>query len=305
MPIISIIIPIHRVNSSFLNQCLDSVRTQSFKDFEAILILNGSSESENDVCTKFCRDDSRFKQFNIETADVSTARNIGLANAQGKYISFLDCDDMLPKNALESLSKLIEKTSVDIYLANTKKFWDNGKEKTLFCFNESVSDVTLRQIPHFAIWGYIFKRNLISTFHLRFKEQLKLSEDRVFLYEYFSQCNKIAYSNEITYLYRQHEASVCHVKKTPVHAIQQIHAANYIAKILENNSNFTNHEIFHIKRSLSRMGMVAYICSGSTSYGRAEIKQSFHKFISPSAISFYYCWYRATFSALIGKLLHL
>lgn len=302
---ISVLIPVHRVDSSYLDQCLGSLRTQTLIDFEALLILNDSSENEKNICSKFCHEDSRFKQFNTNIADVSTARNIGLADAQGKYITFLDSDDLLSKSALETLYELVEKANADVGLANTKKFWNNRKEEILFNFKESSDNVSLKKIPNFAICGYIFKRDVINKFHLRFKEQLKLSEDRVFLYEYFSHCNKTAYSNEITYLYRQHDASVCHVKKTPMHAIQQIHAANYIAESLKNNPLFTKKEITHIKRSLSRMGMVAYICSGSTSCGRDEIKHSFHEFISPSAISFYYCWYRATFAALIGKLLHL
>lgn len=305
MPTISVIVPIHRVDPSYLNQCLDSLRTQTLVDFEAILILNDSSDNEKNICSRYCREDSRFYQFNTDVADVSTARNIGLTKVQGKYITFLDSDDLLPRSALEALHKLVESADTDIGLANTKKFWNKDKEEILFHFKESIGIVSLRRIPHFAIWGYIFKCDIIKKFNLRFKEQLKLSEDRVFLYEYFSHCNKIAYSNEITYLYRQHNASVCHVKKTPMHAIQQIHAANYIAETLENSSIFTKKEISHIKRSLSRSGMTAYISSGPTILGREEIKQNFYTFISPSAICFYYCWYRAKLSAFVGKLLHL
>ena len=78
---ISIIIPIYRVNSSYLSQCLSSVSSQTLKDFEALLILNGSSSGEKDIAEKYCSEDSRFILFETDIADVSTARNIGLEHA--------------------------------------------------------------------------------------------------------------------------------------------------------------------------------------------------------------------------------
>ncbi len=83
---ITVIIPIHRVEASYLKQCISSLRAQTLKEFEAILILNDSTNSEKELSEKFCTEDSRFKLFETDIADVSTARNIGLVHAQGKYV---------------------------------------------------------------------------------------------------------------------------------------------------------------------------------------------------------------------------
>lgn len=125
---ISVIIPIHRVEASYLNQCLSSLRKQTLKEFEAILILNDSTNGEKELSEKFCTENSRFKLFQTNVADVSTARNIGLEHAQGKYITFLDCDDWFSDNALQALSDLMEQNQTEIGIANTQKIWDNGKK---------------------------------------------------------------------------------------------------------------------------------------------------------------------------------
>ena len=119
---ISVIIPIHRVEASYLKQCLSSLREQTLKEFEAILVLNGSTNIEIETAKKFYTDDSRLKFFETDIADVSTARNIGLDHALGKYVTFLDCDDWFSENALQILFDLMENNQVEIGIANTKKF---------------------------------------------------------------------------------------------------------------------------------------------------------------------------------------
>ena len=128
---ISVIIPIHRVEASYLNQCLSSLCKQTFTEFEAILILNGSTNIETETAQEFCVKDPRFKVFKTDVADVSTARNIGFASIQGKYVTFLDCDDWFSENALQILFDLMENNQTEIGIANTQKIWDNGKKQTL------------------------------------------------------------------------------------------------------------------------------------------------------------------------------
>lgn len=302
---ISVIIPIHRVEVSYLNQCLSSLCKQSFTEFEAILILNGSTNVEIETAKKFCTNDSRFKFFETDITDVSTARNIGLDHALGKYVTFLDCDDWFSENALQILFDLIENKKTDIGIANTKKIWNINKEKKLFNFHNHIEKALLKRIPHVGVWSYIFKNGIIQNNHIRFPEGLKLSEDRVFIFEYYLYCNEIAFSNEIIYFYRQHNSSVCKSKHTHEHAIQQLKAAKLLHNILAKSQEFSKKDIHHLDRILTRMGMVAYINSGTTPQGIAQLKVFFLNNICHSNFIFYYCWYRARISSIIGNILHL
>ena len=302
---ISIIIPIHRVETSYLDQCLSSLRKQTLKEFEAILILNNSTSSEKKIAEKICEEDQRFKLFETNIADVSTARNIGLKHAQGKYVTFLDCDDWFSEDALQILFSLMENNQTEIGIANTKKVWCTGKEKILFNFYNHIEEALLKRIPNVGVCGFVLKKDIIKKHHIRFQESLKLSEDRIFFSEYYLHCQKIAFTNDIVYFYRQHEGSVCRAKQTHEHAIQQLKAAKLLHSILERSSEYSNRDIQHLERILARMGMVAYINSGTTKDGVSQLKEHFLNHICDSKLTFYYCWYRAKLSSLVGKFLHL
>lgn len=305
MTCISVIIPIHRVEASYLKQCLSSLRLQTLKNFEAILILNDSTNSEKELSEKFCTEDSRFKLFETDIADVSTARNSGLDHVQGKYVTFLDCDDWLSENALQIFFDLMESCKTEIGIANTKKIWCDGKEQILFNFYNHVEDALVKRIPNFGICGFVFKNDIIQEKGVRFQEDLKLSEDRVFLFEYYLYCKKIAFTDKVIYFYRQHASSVCKSKQTYEHAIQQIKAAIALRKILAHSSEFSQRDIHHLERFLTRMGMVAYINSGITKDGVSQLKAYFLNHICNSKLTFFYCWYRAKISSIIGNILHL
>jgi len=302
---ISVIIPIHRIEASYLRQCLSSLQSQTLKEFEAILILNDSTNSEKELSEKFCTEDSRFKLFETDIADVSTARNIGLDHIQGKYVTFLDCDDWLSKDALQTLLDLMAQNQTEIGIANAQKIWENGKKKILFNFYNHTEPTSLKHIFHTGIWSYIFKNNIIQEKGIRFQENLKLSEDRVFVVEYYLHCKTIAFTDKVIYFYRQHASSVCKSKQTHEHAIQQIKAAIKIRKILAHSSEFSKRDIHHLERFLTRMGMVAYINSGITKDGVTQLKAYFLNHMCSSKLTFYYCWYRAKISSIIGNILHL
>lgn len=298
---ISVIIPIHRVDSSYLSQCLNSLYLQTLKDFEAILILNDSTKKEKNIAEECHIKDSRFKLFETDIADVSTARNIGLENTHGKYVTFLDCDDWFSEDALQKFYDLMENNLAEIGIANTQKTWNDGKKQILFNFGNRVEDALLKRIPNVGVCGFVLRNDIIKKHHIRFQEGLKLSEDRVFFSEYYLYCKKIAFNNNIVYFYRQHEKSVCLAKQTHEHAIQQIKAAIALHTILAKSPEYSKRDIKHLDRILTRMGMVAYINSGTTKEGFVQLKNFFLDNISKSKFIFYYCWFRSYVLALIGQ----
>ena len=121
-PVISIIVPVYNVEK-YLDNCLKSILNQSFKDFEVILVNDGSKDKSGEICNIYSQKDSRIKVFNMENSGAGKARNKGLDLAQGKYIFFVDADDWLENNALEEHFKYI--TKYDMVIGCSKNCYFN------------------------------------------------------------------------------------------------------------------------------------------------------------------------------------
>ncbi len=107
MPEISIIIPIYN-SEKYIEQCINSILNQTFKNFELILINDGSTDNSRVICERYENKDKRIKLFNIGNRGVSSARNLGIENSRGKYIMFCDSDDYVKNTWCEELYKLIK-----------------------------------------------------------------------------------------------------------------------------------------------------------------------------------------------------
>ena len=101
-PKISVIVPVYKVEQ-YLHRCIDSILSQSFTDFELLLIDDGSPDNCGKICDEYTQKDSRVRVFHKPNGGVSSARNLGLDNAKGKWIAFIDSDDFVEKEYLEKL----------------------------------------------------------------------------------------------------------------------------------------------------------------------------------------------------------
>lgn len=101
-PVISIIVPIYKTEK-YLDRCLNSILNQTYKDFELLLIDDGSPDKAGELCDEYAKNDTRIKVFHKENGGVSSARNVGLENAIGEWIYFFDSDDEMLYNGLETL----------------------------------------------------------------------------------------------------------------------------------------------------------------------------------------------------------
>ena len=113
MPKISIIVPVYNCEK-YISNCINSVLEQSFKDFELILVDDGSSDRSFEICESFAKKDSRVRAIHQPNSGVSRARNIGLDEAKGEYIGFVDGDDCVDKEMYERLYKNLADNNADI-----------------------------------------------------------------------------------------------------------------------------------------------------------------------------------------------
>ena len=104
--LVSVIVPVYKAEK-WLHRCVDSILTQTMEDFELLLIDDGSPDRSGEICDEYAAKDSRVRVFHKENGGVSSARNLGLDNAKGEYICFLDSDDWIDSETLEACEDVI------------------------------------------------------------------------------------------------------------------------------------------------------------------------------------------------------
>ena len=204
MPIISIIVPIYNAEK-YLYRCIDSILAQSFTDFELLLIDDGSTDKSGRICDEYIQKDFRVRVFHKENGGVSSARNLGLDYAKGKWIAFVDSDDEVSELYLFNLISHAQNRKVDLvisYSVMQDSLGNRVKEK--YPENLIEDDYSLlfscNELNwHTSPWSKLFKSSLCKE--LRFVEGMHLGEDLVFLYTYMLACNSIFVSNDTDYIY--------------------------------------------------------------------------------------------------------
>lgn len=214
--LISIIIPVYNTEK-YLRQCLESIQQQTYPDWEAILVDDGSSDGSPAICDEYAQKDSRFKVVHQANGGVSSARNIGLNKAHGEWLIFLDADDMLKNNALEFYTNHISE-SIDMIMAG---YMSVDEENQVVFEPETHEDVLLNKeqaltMMYKPMWfpyqGYLcnkcYRKSLIDAHHLRFDERIFFNEDRLFVTQYLcSILKEVLYTSSVVYVYRKHEGS--------------------------------------------------------------------------------------------------
>ncbi|MBQ6543175.1 MAG: glycosyltransferase family 2 protein, partial [Clostridia bacterium] len=125
MPLISVIVPVYKVEK-YLPRCLDSILSQSFTDFELLLVDDGSPDSCPEICDEYARRDRRISVIHKENGGLSSARNAALERATGKYVSFVDSDDYITADALQTLYSALTETDSDIAVGNMMSIDESG-----------------------------------------------------------------------------------------------------------------------------------------------------------------------------------
>jgi len=209
--LLSVIIPVYNVEP-YLEQCLDSVINQTYKNLEIICINDGSTDNSLKILEKYQKKDSRIKLINQKNKGLSGARNAGLDVAKGEYIAFVDSDDYLELNAYEEAMKVMfddNKIELIEFLVNAFAEdnnvlnMDRAKNSTMY------NHVNFRLKKH-TVWGCnkVFKANIINESSLRFILDMTYAEDVFFTYAYNMLKKKSGFIGKLLYNYRIRKGSI-------------------------------------------------------------------------------------------------
>lgn len=203
---ISIIVPVYNAEK-YLEKCLDSLKNQTKKEIEWIIINDGSTDHSEEIIKKV--KDKRLKYFKNKNQGIGKTRNFGIEKATGEYIMFLDSDDTLAKDAVEKMYEKVKNEDLDVAICDFYKEYDNGQIEEIR--TPDFESASLKENPdiiteYLCPWTKIYRRSLIEKNKIRFPENLKY-EDAPFVIKSLVCAKKIGKVRECLNYYRIHEMS--------------------------------------------------------------------------------------------------
>jgi len=223
MPRVSVIVPVYQAEK-YLRKCVESVRKQTFPDWELLLIDDGSPDDSGAICDACAAEDSRIRVIHRKkNGGVSAARNDGLTAAKGEYLAFLDVDDRYEYRMLEKMLEELDRTGADSAACAHLNLWADGTKQPELCLPAGVyegeelrekivypllGDRLKQPVFNGFIWRYVYSSDVLRRNHITF--QGAYLEDELFLMEYFCCAKKLAVTEEPLYRYFHNPSSATH-----------------------------------------------------------------------------------------------
>lgn len=215
--LLSIIIPVYNI-AAYIDRCVESIVDQEYRQIEIILVDDGSMDGSGDICDRWLERDERIIVIHKVNGGVSSTRNAGLSAAKGDYIAFVDGDDFISPCMYSKLMKIVETKDVDIaacsYYTGNDGNWKPGIGVGVEFSGDRTEAVRkcleMRDVFPSVCLAVYSKRALEG---LRFRGDLRISEDRLFNYQAISRCQSYYHIGDCLYYYCQRESSALHRKE--------------------------------------------------------------------------------------------
>jgi CDP-glycerol glycerophosphotransferase len=207
---LSVVMPVYNVEG-YLAEAVDSVLSQSHRNFELILVDDGSTDTSGEMCDQFASNDSRIQVIHKANAGLGAARNTGIAAATGEFIAFIDSDDYLLPGAYEAMLRALRRSGADLVTANVRR---RQGQRVFQAWNQSRShvvdhhEVTLQELPELLFdtvaWNKIYRRSFFNTHVGGFPEN-KLYEDMVPVFKAMINAAAIEVLSKPVYVWRMRD----------------------------------------------------------------------------------------------------
>lgn len=261
-PKLSIIVPVYNVEK-YLSDCLESILSQDFKDYEIVLLDDGSSDGCPAICDDYAMKDHRIRVFHQQNAGQASVRNAGLTKAKGFYVTFVDSDDILAENALQTLMDDIEKTSSDIVLGRMVRFDENNNFRPYtklatrrdMSGKEAMCTILEGKLLNISMCGGIYKKSVF--YNVSFPEGY-VCEDWFVTPSIYLNAKKVVFNPVLSYKYRVNSVStMAYLSKKPNAQVIEVaeHAIDMI-RDSEDEQLYYNTLWFNIRRVWKFIGIM-------------------------------------------------
>ncbi len=217
---ISVIIPVYN-SAEFLEKCVSSVICQTLTDIQLILVDDGSTDGSSGLCDAMAKNDNRIVVIHQENSGASEARNAGLSLAEGEYISFVDSDDSIDCEMLQTLYECVKKHDADIATCNFRAISGDSVRENVGKMSDGIKNFepldmyefnrSFGQQSSIFLWNSIYRRSIIEDNRLSFISMKKVfSEDQLFNLCFYAVAKRACYINKSMYNYIIRQNSLCH-----------------------------------------------------------------------------------------------
>lgn len=232
--LISVIVPVYNVEK-YIYQCVDSILNQTYENLEIILVNDGSLDNCGKICDEYAKKDNRIIVIHKENGGVSSARNVGIENSHGKWISFIDSDDWIEKEYFEIMLEQAQSQNAEIIVCGYNKIWGNSVEKINILGKKEIynsKEYLIKTLNPQSGCGFchmkLIKKESINN--IRFDESLIIGEDALFNMQISKNITKAVFCKIALYNYRNNGNSA--VKR---------YDENYVGKFLFSMKNSKNY----------------------------------------------------------------
>lgn len=204
--LISIIIPCYKVEI-YLSKCINSIIEQTYKNLEIFLVDDGSPDNSGKICDNYAKKDCRIKVIHKQNGGLSDARNVAIDVSTGEYIIFVDSDDFVAPDYVETLYRLIHDNDAQIGITSFKSFEEGiepeldtheGKQIKVMTSDEALENMFYQKDFDTSAWAKIYKRSLFDN--IRYPKGW-LYEDLATTYRLMMKCERVAFTNYMSYFY--------------------------------------------------------------------------------------------------------
>ncbi len=269
--LVSIVVPVYNAEN-YLSECVNSIIGQSYKNLEIILVNDGSTDSSLELCRELAKSDSRISVIDQKNNGVSSARNAGIGKCTGKWVAFIDSDDIVADNYIEKLLAGVggsELAYCDFSTLEEGKYTNFGFVNGEFdipllakaCLANRITGMEGNPTNFGVPWAKLFSMEIIKSSGLRFTEGLAYMEDMLFTLEYLMHCNNVSHVDDNLYIYRMNPNSAMHksvpnFKNYAVTVIEKLRSLQHDYKILSQLKAEFDYKIFLIYIQLTDLAIM-------------------------------------------------
>lgn len=281
-PLISVIVPVYNVEK-YLHKCVDSILAQTLKDFELILVDDGSPDNCGAICNEYAKKDERVSVIHKPNGGVSSARNAGIEAAQGEWLCFVDGDDWVDKDYLSLFN--IDGSHYDLYLQGYKEVSPDGNmicvhrfTSGIMCYGDILIESELKNIINSPCFK-LFKQHIVCENRILFDENISYGEDHIFSYEYLQKTRFVKQNIGIGYNVNRGIAGSLSTRVVPFNQLYYFTEKIYALQmaLIENNCDINSDsrirsslcKIYSQRRYLSIRKMLSD--SSTNKLGESEI----------------------------------
>ena len=303
--LISVVVPIYNVER-FLPICIESIISQSYKKLQIILVDDGSTDNCGNICNEYASRDERVEVIHKQNGGLSDARNVGIERAKGKYITFVDSDDVIALDMIEYLYELIIENKADMSVCQRKDIDENGKNiysnKTVLGENYILNGNNMcmynflsKKDISVTAWGKLYSSNLFCNIRYPLK---KYHEDVFTTYKLVGLCELIVVGAAQKYFYRQRSGSIM-AQVFSIKHLDLIEARIEESKYIEKNYPlYVNlgyaSIIYSVNMCIYRMGVSHCVDKNYIEY---------FKYLYSSYLHFFLCYRNYKFSSKIFSII--